>query len=113
MLKLQVELISKMAPWVRDTEVGQMRLGDLPKEHHDSFNSTIGRANGIFRINGEDKWIMHWTNPDQGRIAVRGLSSAEHKLLDNDFTRRAIYEKELPKGFHNKQEYWPVGSWHG
>lgn len=112
MAMLQVESIPKMAQWARNTSAGQMKIGDLPGEHHDSFGSTISRENGKFKDNVVEIWIMYWTNSHQGRVAVRGLSPEEYEQLQNDFTKRKQYEKELPEGFHDKCQYWAVGSWH-
>lgn len=108
----QVENVPIMAQWARDIMAGQVKIGDLPGEHHDSFSSTVGRENGKFKDNIGEVWIMYWTNSVQGRVAIRGLSAEEYEELQNDFTKRKQYEKELPEGFHDESQYWPVGTWH-
>lgn len=47
-----LEEIENMAAFVRDMEVGEIRIAILPKERHKSFNSSTSRENRKFKMKG-------------------------------------------------------------
>lgn len=112
MKRVKVEKINKMTQWIRDIKIGQCKIGYLPTERFKSINSTISRMNAKFKKDGEDKWIVHWTNTTQNRIALLAMTTAERAAIKQDTIRKNNYEKEIPENFFNRDEPWSVGSWH-
>ena len=109
----EFENIENMAEWARNVSIGQLRIGYLPPESHDSFNSSTSRENGKFKAGGEDKWIKHWINKKQNRVAVYGMTRAEHEESEKKINNNNDeYDKILPQGFLDPTEEWEVGSWY-
>lgn len=107
-----LEEIKNMAAFVRDMEVGEIRIAILPKERHKSFNSSTSRENRKFKMKGIDKWVMYWSNSEQGRVAVRAMTIEESENIKNGITKTEDYEKDLPAGFFSPRLQWRKGSWY-
>lgn len=112
MAMLQVESIDEMTRFIRETELGGKRLGELASEHHDSFNSTVARINGEYKRDGKDLWVKHAINTKQCRVFILVITLSERIEIKNNINEKNRYENEKPEGFHDETEYWPVGSWH-
>lgn len=112
MIDIRVESIENMAQWVRDIDFMEVKVGYITKEHFNSLKSTISRINRELKKDGKDLWVKHWFNRKQNRVAILLITREEAEKIKNNISLRKTYEKELPKGFFNKEEYWSIGSWH-
>lgn len=111
-VRLLFEEIDNMAEWVRESEIGDMKIGYLPLGNPKSFNASTARENGKFRKSGNDKFAKHWVNAEQNRVAIRVMTFTEYKQAKRDKTKLEIYVKELPEGFSDPNEYWEVGAYY-
>lgn len=109
-MNIEVETIDVMAQTIRDLQMGVMMVAVLDRSHHASFNSSVSRQNSKFRKNGENKWIKHWTNYYQNRVAAIMITLDEREAMLNDIHLIRKYETLLPQDFYGKKVYWKAGT---
>lgn len=106
-----VERISRIKPWLRDSQPGDVRLGFLTEDHFGTFNSKASQVNAEWRDNDSDRWSHYVTNHEGSRVCVVCITREEREKELTDITYANEWRKKIPKFFFNK-EVWEVGSQH-
>lgn len=109
-MEIEVGTIDVMAQTIRDLKMGVMMVAELDKTRHASFNSSVSRQNSKFRKNGENKWIKHWTNWHQNRVAAILITFDERIEMKKNIQLLKKYGTLLPQGFNDKKAKWEAGT---
>lgn len=107
----RVDRIGNMSQWIRETGMNQIKIGIIASCQFGSINTIIARINSTYRDNGEDKWVKHWLNRKQCRVAIMLITRTEREETEKDITLRNRYDEHLPRFFHN-DDNWKVGTVH-